>query len=84
MELTCLRCGKILYPSRLNTRYCSPECRVMAYVIRRSERNRLAREKVCKFCSIEFNATRKDALYCCRACKQRAYRQRKKATKLQM
>jgi predicted GIY-YIG superfamily endonuclease len=49
------------------------------YNRRRSESRQHLRQKVCEVCSKEFTATRAHTKTCSPACKQKAYRQRKKA-----
>jgi hypothetical protein len=60
--------------------FCSQRCRVRHNNQKRSEQ--LERERAnteCQECSDIFTPDRSDAKYCSAACKQRAYRKRKKA-----
>jgi hypothetical protein len=43
---------------------------------RRRERREEARQKFCPVCKRKFKATRRDGMFCCSACKQKAYRKR--------
>ena len=58
------------------SKYCCVRCAQQGYLIRRRNRAEFAREKVCPVCDVDFKRTRRDAVYCNRACKQRAYRVR--------
>lgn len=58
--------------------FCSDRCRWTFYNRQRDERNAQAREKVCESCGEPFTATRADAKTCSAACKQKAYRRRRK------
>lgn len=58
--------------------FCSERCRGRYYSRVRSERTAITREKVCEVCDKDFTATRKDQKTCSPACKQAAYRIRKK------
>lgn len=49
---------------------------------RRKERKVLEKQKVCVICKKQFTAKKKDAMYCCKACKQKAYREKKNVTNL--
>lgn len=50
---------------------------------RRKERKALEKQKVCVICKKQFTAKKKkDAMYCCKACKQKAYREKKNVTNL--
>lgn len=61
--------------------FCSSDCsRCYRGKVQRESRA-AARRKKCAECSISFEATRSDAKYCCKACKQRAYRRRLPAKK---
>jgi hypothetical protein len=59
--------------------FCCGRCRWTYYNDLRNERNARAREKVCEVCDEAFTATRQDAKVCSPACKQKAYRLRRKA-----
>ena len=58
--------------------FCCERCRWTYYNTARNERAAQAREKACEVCGESFTATRTDARTCSPACKQKAYRQRKK------
>jgi hypothetical protein len=59
-------------------KYCSGRCSIDAYIERRRLRRAAARDKTCEVCAKEFTAKRRDTKTCSPACKQKAYRQRKK------
>ena len=40
------------------------------------------KQKICVMCKKQFTAKKKDAMYCCNACKQKAYREKKNVTNL--
>jgi len=64
--------------AELQRTFCSGSCR-QAYHNQLSKAKRAEeRERVCEVCGKEFTATRRDAQTCSAACKQKAYRQRKK------
>ncbi len=72
-----LRTTRGLYTRRRDV-FCCERCRWTYYNGLRNERNARAREKVCEGCGEGFTATRRDAKTCSAACKQKAYRLRKK------
>jgi hypothetical protein len=82
----CARCerpmGYRLTASTMRRTFCSEACghayRDQLRNQRRKERGAVEREKVCEVCGKEFTASRKDTKTCSQACKQRAYRQRKR------
>ena len=53
---TCLRCGKLFYPTTSNQKYCSEECRKQKY------------EKVCPICGKTFYTESKNRIYCSPQC----------------
>ncbi len=81
-------CGSCGRPVVLKTTYglynrrrrffCCERCQWTYYNTARNERAARAREKVCEVCGESFTAARADARTCSPACKQKAYRQRKK------
>ena len=44
---------------------------------RRKERKALEKQNICVMCRKQFTAKKRDAMYCCNACKQKAYREKK-------
>ena len=58
--------------------FCSKQCKNSYQAQLRKERRTEDREKVCEVCGQPFVATRRDAKMCSRACKQKAYRLRRK------
>ncbi len=58
--------------------FCCRRCESRYHNRVRSESQAGAREKVCEGCGEAFTATRRDAKTCSAACKQKAYRLRKK------
>ncbi len=60
--------------------YCSLSCRWTAASDRAMERRQAANAaRLCIACEQPVGATRSDALYCCNACRQFAYRVRQRA-----
>jgi hypothetical protein len=58
--------------------FCCYRCEYTYHNQRRSQRDEHLRHKVCEVCSKEFTARRAHTKTCSAACKQKAYRQRKK------
>ena len=79
-KYSCAHCKKTFYATYHGTAYCSRRCRLDASAIRKQERRlkirEIAQHKVCPVCGIEYQATRKDGVYCSSKCKQKAYRRR--------
>jgi hypothetical protein len=81
----CDGCGRpLVWPwpvKALSRHWCSDRCR-QAFYDRRRRRRREAgwarEEKVCPVCGEAFDATRRDAVTCRPACRQKAYRARKR------
>jgi hypothetical protein len=86
-ERPCSTCGRPVvyeltrryYPGR--PVFCCYRCQYTYHNRRRSAREQHLREKVCEVCSKEFTATKAHAKTCSAACKQKAYRTRKKIEK---
>lgn len=82
----CARCERPmvyrLTASTMRRTFCSEACgrayRDQLRNQRRKERSAVEREKICEVCGNEFTAPRKDSKTCSPACKQKAYRQRKR------
>lgn len=72
----CWHCGQQFSAKYPLAKWCSYRCCNDAYVERRRERRRIARQKTCAECGVDFEASRKDAKYCTLKCKQKAYRKR--------
>jgi hypothetical protein len=64
--------------SEMRRTLCSDPCRCAYQNQVRKEKRAEGRRKVCEVCGEEFSATRQDQKTCSKACKQKAYRQRKK------
>ena len=64
--------------SSLRRTFCSDRCQQAYQNQLRKDKRAEERKKVCKVCGEEFTATRRDAKTCSKACKQQAYRGRKK------
>jgi hypothetical protein len=81
-EMPCATCQRPVRHER-TTRwqprvYCCYRCEYTYHNRRRSERDEHLRQKVCEVCAEGFTATRAHAKTCSPACKQKAYRQRRK------
>lgn len=77
----CGTCDRVVVVKRRWGRlhvFCSPRCQWAYYNSRVQAQGAAAREKTCTQCGASFTATRRDAKTCSAACKQKAYRQRKK------
>ena len=79
----CVHCGRAFYCDNSSyhkgLKYCSYRCTNDAYFARRKEWRREEREgMICRRCGRAFSPKRKDAVYCCAACKQAAYRDNKR------
>jgi len=76
----CGGCGRpVAYRASLRRRlriFCSDRCRHRWYNRHRAAASERARRKCCIVCERGFDATRRDALTCSPACRQRAYRTR--------
>jgi hypothetical protein len=75
----------LLAPSQVGRTFCSDPCgrtyHSQLHNRLRNERGAEEREKVCETCGERFTATRRDQKNCSTACKQKAYRYRKKQAK---
>jgi hypothetical protein len=58
--------------------FCSDSCRQREASSRRAQARLRARQRACDGCGVTFVGTRADAHYCSSACRQRAYRLRRK------
>jgi predicted nucleic acid-binding Zn ribbon protein len=79
----CAYCGDMFKGVRADAKYCSYRCVNDAYIERRRERARLRRAnaKACAVCGSPVEQASgfvKIRRYCSNACKQKAYRKRKK------
>jgi hypothetical protein len=63
--------------SRLQRTFCSDRCRHEYHNQLRKETRAEEHKMVCEVCGEEFTAKRRDAKFCSKACKQKAYRGRK-------
>jgi hypothetical protein len=59
--------------------FCSERCRTEHYTRTRRAARAVAREKACETCGAPFTGTRRDARHCSSACRQKAYRERRKS-----
>ena len=64
--------------SELQRTFCSKPCRRAYHNQLRKDERAEARKKICEVCGEEFPANRRDTKTCSPACKQKAYRRRKK------
>jgi hypothetical protein len=64
--------------SALRRTFCSDRCKEAYREELREEKKAEARKKVCEVCGEEFIATRRDQKTCSDACRQKAYRRRRK------
>ena len=76
----CAECGRVLSTARTPHKFCSDGCRWTFHNRMRRQRRAAGRTKTCVVCGTEFTATRSDASACSHACKQKAYRQRTRAS----
>lgn len=73
----CRRCGRLFAQKGTPRKYCSDECgRAMLYDSRRKRRA----DNSCALCGLELKPGRSDSCYCSSACRQAAYRARRKET----
>jgi hypothetical protein len=83
MELPCATCERPVVEKLTNRRhyrfFCCYRCEYTYHNHRRSQRDEHLRQKVCEVCSKEFTATRAHTKTCSPACKQKAYRQRRRS-----
>jgi len=75
-KLICSHCGKPVYSKNPRALYCGYRCRNDAQIAMKARRRELKRFKRCRTCNKNFQANRKDTVYCSVACKQKAYRER--------
>ncbi len=75
-KINCEGCGKVFYTQVKVKKYCNTECAKKGFWKQKRERS-LAQRKdmLCKTCGSSFTPKRSDAVYCCNACRQKAYRQ---------
>jgi hypothetical protein len=83
LERPCVTCGRPVFRDRAYVRKyvaCCDGCRKANHNrVRRERRRARARDgKACDVCGESFTATRADAKTCSSACKQKAYRRRRK------
>ena len=83
-EEPCEACGRfitIVYYDWLAHKhiFCCERCVYRWYNRQRSDRSRQARERICPVCEQSFVGSRRDAVTCSPACRQKFYRLRKKA-----
>jgi len=80
----CAQCERPMVSRRelsaLENTFCSNACKKVYKDQLRKEQRAEARKKVCGVCGKKFAATRRDASTCSKACKQQAYRERKKGS----
>ena len=75
-RIICGGCGKVFYTTVHSKKYCNERCCYLGFWKHKREK-RLEKRKntVCKTCGKTFTPKRSDAVYCCNACRQKAYRQ---------
>jgi len=78
----CAECGRVLSTAKRPHKFCSDGCRWTFHNRMRRQRRAAGRTKSCVVGGTEFTATRSDASTCSHACKQKAYRQRTRASYL--
>ena len=85
---SCPECGRVVIviraeaPPRGRRRaayYCSEKCSHTRRLRTAREERARARSKVCEVCAQAYTATRRNAETCSPACRQRAYRQRRRS-----
>ncbi len=76
-EIICKGCGRVFYTQIKTKKYCYYGlCGNRGYQKELKQRRlEKRRDIVCKCCGKTFTPRRSDAVYCCSACRQRAYRQ---------
>jgi hypothetical protein len=77
----CEACGRIVYNSRywrIKLVVCSERCRQKIYNSRKPHRKVQHRTIICQDCAKPFTAVRAHQRYCSAACKQSAYRKRRR------
>lgn len=75
-KIICKGCGWVFYTQIASKKYCHYDlCGNRRYQKDLKQRRLENRQnQVCKSCGKTFTPKRSDALYCCSACRQRAYR----------
>nr|WP_290461073.1 hypothetical protein [Acutalibacter muris] len=76
-KIICMGCGRVFYTQIASKKYCNYGlCGNRGYQKDLKQRRLEKRQnRVCKSCGKEFTPKRSDSLYCCSACRQRAYLQ---------
>jgi hypothetical protein len=83
-EMKCDVCGKTyISPTKLKKKYCSDICAAkgnsrVKYAKKKAKREESREDKKCPCCDKVFSPKRTDSVFCSIACKQAAYRERKK------
>lgn len=74
-KIICKGCGRVFYTQIAIKKYCNYGlCGNRGYQKDLKQRRLERRQnRVCKSCGKTFTPKRSDALYCCNACRQRAY-----------
>ena len=75
----CTLCERTFYSSYRATVYCGYWCMYTTYKRKKVERYLKTLERKCPGCAIEFTAKDRRMDFCSNACRQRAYRKRKKS-----
>lgn len=78
---SCPHCGTT-YTSPQIAKWCSYRCCNDASILRQKHRRRLARQKKCSQCGVDFEANRADQLFCTSLCRIRHFRNKKKPSQL--
>lgn len=75
-RIICGGCGKVFYTYIRSKKYCNERCCNLGFwKHKREERLEKRKDMICKTCGKIFTPKRSDAVYCCNACRQKAYRQ---------
>lgn len=84
VKTTCAECGSEFYcrteSYHTGRKYCSNRCANDAYIYKRNTQRVAARNKICPICGKQFQAKRRDSIFCSSACKQSKYRQSKQTS----
>jgi len=72
--LSCCHCGKKFYARTWAKQYCSDQCQKVAAEERHHDRLTSSHKKICQNCGLSFMGTRRDALFCSNACRQKSHR----------
>ena len=74
-KIACVVCGDAFYAEMPTARYCSYRCRNDASIERQKARRHAKLQKRCPVCDKDFVGTRRDAVFCSGACRQKNHRE---------